>query len=74
MGNIKSNAILTDQCGWIVNNIEKKLHGVLHRFCAWHITHKSPTKWGGRENKELLTKNVKEVICISLTPEEFVQR
>jgi zinc finger SWIM domain-containing protein 3 len=34
MGNIKPGGILTDQCGRIANGIEKKLPGVLHRFCV----------------------------------------
>jgi hypothetical protein len=33
-----------------------------------------PSKWGGREDKELLTKKVKEVVYTSLTSEEFEQR
>jgi zinc finger SWIM domain-containing protein 3 len=74
MGNIKPGGILTDQCGRITNGIEKKLSGILHRFCVWHITHKLPSKWSGREDKEVLTKNVKKVVYTSLASDVFEQR
>lgn len=74
MRNVKPGGILTDQCGRIAHGIEKKLPGVLHRFFAWHITHKLTSKWGGTEDKDLLTKKVKAVVYTSLTPEEFYRR
>lgn len=44
---------------------------MLHRFCAWHITHKLSEKWGWTDNKEHLTGLVKAAVYQSLTPAEF---
>ena len=74
MQNVKPGAILTDQCARIQHGIETVLTGTLHRYCAWHITHKFSSRWGGRENKEELTKKVKEVVYTSLTALEFERR
>ena len=74
MQNVKLGAILTDQCGRIQHGIEKVLPDVLHRYCAWHITHKFSGRWGGRADKEELTKKVKAVVYGSLSPLEFDRR
>lgn len=47
MKGVKPGAILTDQCKSIEIGVKHELRGTLHRFCAWHITHKLSTKWGG---------------------------
>jgi MULE transposase domain len=71
MENVRPGAILTDQCKSIENGVRLKLPGVLHRFCAWHITHKLSSKWGRTDDKEKLNGIVKAVVYHSLSPSEF---
>lgn len=53
MDGVKPGGILTDQCASIEAGIRHVLAPeTVHRYCAWHILHKLPTKWGQVSNKE----------------------
>ncbi|XP_078181731.1 protein FAR-RED IMPAIRED RESPONSE 1-like [Carex rostrata] len=74
MNGVKPGGILTDQCPSIEKGIRYVLGSdTVHRYCAWHILHKLPEKFGGQEDKTALTYLVKATVYESRTESQFEQ-
>jgi MULE transposase domain len=71
MKGVHRGGILTYQCQSIKKHMKNVLVGTVHRYCAWHILHKLPMKWGRKPNNDGLTEQLKYVVYGPITKEEF---